>query len=135
MADKSNEILATPALLNMLVIEGAVVTIDAMWCQRGIARTVRDKKADYILALKGNQGSLHADFELFVSEQKARDFADTMITRYVRAAWIALLSARPSSLETALVRLRLPIAISTAPLRPPVRSPRAARTPMLPKTQ
>jgi len=58
MADKSNEILATPALLNMLVIEGAVVTIDAMWCQRGIARTVRDKKADYILALKGNQGSL-----------------------------------------------------------------------------
>jgi hypothetical protein len=81
MADKSNEILATPALLNMLVIEGAVVTIDAMGCQRGIARTIRDKKADYIPALKGNQGSLHADFELFVSEQKARDFADTMITR------------------------------------------------------
>ena len=52
-----------------------------MGCQRGIARTVRDKKADYVLALKGNQGSLHTDVELFVSEQKARDFTDTRITR------------------------------------------------------
>ena len=79
--DKSNEIIAIPKLLNMLAIEGAIVTSDAMGCQRGIARTVRDKKADYVLALKGNQGSLHTDVELFVSEQKARDFTDTRITR------------------------------------------------------
>ena len=81
VADKSNEIIAIPKLLNMLEIEGAIVTIDAMGSQRGIARTIRDKKADYVLALKGNQGSLHTDVELFVAEQKARDFADTRITR------------------------------------------------------
>jgi predicted transposase YbfD/YdcC len=81
VAEKSNEIMAIPKLLNLLAIEGAIVTIDAMGCQRDIARTIRDKKADYVLALKGNQGSLRADVELFAAEQKARDFTDTRITR------------------------------------------------------
>ena len=54
VADKSNEIIAIPALLDMLAIEGAVITIDAMGCQRDIAQKVLDQKADYILALKGN---------------------------------------------------------------------------------
>lgn len=58
VADKANEILAIPKLLDMLAIEGAIVTIDAMGCQRAIARKVLDKKADYIFALKGNQGRL-----------------------------------------------------------------------------
>jgi hypothetical protein len=61
VADKSNEIIAIPALLDMLAIEGAVVTIDAMGCQRNISQKVLDKKADYILALKGNQGTLRED--------------------------------------------------------------------------
>jgi predicted transposase YbfD/YdcC len=61
VADKSNEIIAIPALLDMLTIEGAVITIDAMGCQRDIAQKVIDKKADYILALKGNQGTLRED--------------------------------------------------------------------------
>jgi predicted transposase YbfD/YdcC len=82
VADKSNEIVAIPALLDMLAIEGAVVTIDAMGCQREIARKVIDKKADYILALKGNQGSLREDVELFADEQKANDFKDTKVTRH-----------------------------------------------------
>jgi predicted transposase YbfD/YdcC len=82
VADKSNEIVAIPALLDMLAIEGAVVTIDAMGCQRDIARKVLDKKADYILALKGNQGSLREDVELFAAEQKANGFRDTKITRH-----------------------------------------------------
>ena len=47
----------------MQTIEGAIVTIAAMGCQRGIARTLRDKKANYILALKGNQPTLKADIE------------------------------------------------------------------------
>jgi predicted transposase YbfD/YdcC len=81
VADKSNEIVAIPKLLTMLAIEGAIVTIDAMGCQREIARTIRDRKADYVLALKGNQGSLRADVELFAAEQKARDFADTQVSR------------------------------------------------------
>jgi hypothetical protein len=55
VADKSNEIIAIPALLDMLAIEGAVVTIDAMGCQRDIAQKVLNKKADYILALKGTR--------------------------------------------------------------------------------
>ena len=67
VADKSNEIVAIPKLLEMLVIEGAIVTIDAMGRQRGIAQKVLDKKADYVLALKGNQGSLREDVELFAA--------------------------------------------------------------------
>jgi predicted transposase YbfD/YdcC len=68
--DKSNEIVAIPALLDMMSIEGAVVTIDAMRCQRDIASKIIDKKADYILALKGNQGKLCEDVEVFADEQK-----------------------------------------------------------------
>ncbi len=52
VAEKSNEITAIPKLLNMLAIEGAIVTIDAMGCQREIAQQILDKKADYVLALK-----------------------------------------------------------------------------------
>ncbi len=74
VADKSNEIVAIPKLLEMLAIEGAIVTIDAMGCQRDITWKVLDKKADYVLALKGNQGALRVDVELFVAEQKANEF-------------------------------------------------------------
>jgi len=81
VADKANEIVAIPKLLDMLAIEGAVVTIDAMGCQRAIAQKIVDKKADYILALKGNQGTLREDIDLFIDEQKARDFKDTTVSR------------------------------------------------------
>ena len=81
VAEKSNEIIAIPKLLEMLAIEGAIVTIDAMGCQRNIAQTIVDKKADYVLALKGNQGSLRDDVELFVAEQKAAGFKDTKISQ------------------------------------------------------
>src|SRR5271166_6240957 len=81
VAEKSNEIIAIPKLLDMLAIEGAIVTIDAMGCQREIAQKILDKKADYVLALKGNQGSLQADVEVFMAEQKANGFADTEITQ------------------------------------------------------
>lgn len=81
VADKSNEITAIPRLLAMLDIEGAVVTIDAMGCQRDIARAIVERKADYILALKANQESLHDDVALFVKEQKSRDFRDAVTSR------------------------------------------------------
>ena len=87
VADKANEIVAIPKLLDMLAIEGAVVTIDAMGCQRAIAQKIVDKKADYILALKGNQGALRQDVELFVAEQKARDFNDTTVSRADHGRW------------------------------------------------
>ena len=81
VAEKSNEIVAIPKLLDMLAVEGAIITIDAMGCQRTIARRIMNKKADYVFGLKGNQGSLRKDVDLFVAEQKARDFADTTISR------------------------------------------------------
>src|SRR5437016_1488954 len=82
VSEKSNEIVAIPALLDMMAIEGAIVTIDAMGCQRDIAAKILEKKADYILALKGNQGTLCEDVEVFVAEQKAKDFQDTKISRH-----------------------------------------------------
>jgi predicted transposase YbfD/YdcC len=81
VAEKSNEIVAIPKLLDMLAVEGAIITIDAMGCQRAIAQKIIDKKADYVFGLKGNQGSLRDDVELFVIEQKAKNFADTTISR------------------------------------------------------
>ena len=81
VAEKSNEIVAIPKLLDMLAIEGAIVTIDAIGCQREIAKKVIDKKADYVLALKGNQGTLHEDVELFANEQKTNNFNDTTLSQ------------------------------------------------------
>jgi predicted transposase YbfD/YdcC len=81
VAEKSNEITAIPKLLDLLAIEGAIVTIDAMGCQREIAQKIVDKKADYVLALKGNQGTLRDDVEEFVAEQKAVDFKNSKISR------------------------------------------------------
>jgi len=81
VAEKSHEIVVIPKLLNMLAIEGAIITIDAMGCQRDIAQQVIDKKADYVLALKGNQGSLREDVELFATEQRAKGFTDTKISQ------------------------------------------------------
>lgn len=59
--EKSNEITAIPALLDVLAIEGCVVTIDAMGCQTGIAQKIIEQQADYMLAVKGNQGTLSED--------------------------------------------------------------------------
>jgi predicted transposase YbfD/YdcC len=76
VAEKSNEITAIPKLLDLLSLKGAIVTIDAIGCQTAVAQKIVDKDADYVLALKGNQGTLHRDIELFFQEQVARDFAD-----------------------------------------------------------
>jgi predicted transposase YbfD/YdcC len=77
---KSNEIVAIPELLDMMALEGAVVTIDAMGCQKAIAAKILDKQADYVLALKDNQGTLRADVEEFATEQMARGFQDATTT-------------------------------------------------------
>lgn len=58
---KSNEITAIPKLLELLSLRGATVTLDAMGCQKGIAKAITEKGADYIFGLKGNQPSLHAE--------------------------------------------------------------------------
>jgi predicted transposase YbfD/YdcC len=61
--DKSNEITAIPELLTLLNVTGCIVTIDAMGCQKKIAQTIRNEKADYVLAVKDNQGNLHQDIQ------------------------------------------------------------------------
>ena len=61
VAAKSNEITAIPRLLAVLALEGAIVTIDAMGCQKEIAKTIRERGADYVLAVKGNQEHLEED--------------------------------------------------------------------------
>jgi predicted transposase YbfD/YdcC len=80
--EKSNEIIAIPKLLAMLSLEGAIVTIDAMGCQREIAKQIMDKGGNYIFALKGNQGSLREDVELFAAEQKANGFKDATVSHH-----------------------------------------------------
>jgi predicted transposase YbfD/YdcC len=65
---KSNEITAVPKLLAMLSLKGRFVTVDALNCQRAIARQIVDQGGDYALALKGNQGSLHADVRDFLDD-------------------------------------------------------------------
>jgi len=80
VADKSNEIVAIPKLLDLLHIEGTIGTIDAMGCQRDIAHKIVDKNADYILALKGNQGTLREDAELFTDEHVPNGFQNTSVT-------------------------------------------------------
>jgi len=76
VAEKSNEITAIPALLELLDLRGCIVTIDAMGCQKEIAAKIIDGGADYVLALKGNQSGLLEDVqELFVYAEEL-GFAD-----------------------------------------------------------
>jgi len=70
VADKSNEIPAIPELLRLLELRGAVVTCDAMGCQREIGARIVDQEVDYVLGLKGNQGTLHKDVALFFDERQ-----------------------------------------------------------------
>jgi predicted transposase YbfD/YdcC len=65
---KSNEITAVPKLLELLDLDGAVISIDAMGCQKEIARTVVEGKGDYLLQVKDNQPALHADLKLLFAE-------------------------------------------------------------------
>jgi predicted transposase YbfD/YdcC len=74
--DKSNEITALPTLLRALELAGCVVTVDAMGCQKTVAREIHEADADYVLALKANQGTLHAEVQAFLDDAHARRFAD-----------------------------------------------------------
>jgi predicted transposase YbfD/YdcC len=74
--DKSNEITALPALLRLLSLEGCIVTIDAMGCQTAIAQEIFDQEADYVLALKENQGTLYQDVLLAFHDALQNGFRD-----------------------------------------------------------
>ncbi len=74
--DKSNEITAVPQLLRVLELEGCIVTLDAMGCQKNIAREIQEADADYVLALKGNQGTMHQEIKSYLDEGIARGVAE-----------------------------------------------------------
>lgn len=71
--EKSNEITAIPKLLEMLAVKDCIITIDAMGCQRDIAAKIQEKGADYVLALKGNQASIHTEAKRIFNDQHTRD--------------------------------------------------------------
>ncbi len=68
VADKSNEITAVPELLRVLELSGCIVTLDAMGCQKKIAREIIEADADYVLALKGNQETVHEEVKTFLDQ-------------------------------------------------------------------
>jgi predicted transposase YbfD/YdcC len=71
VADKSNEITAVPQLLRVLELSGCIVTVDAMGCQKKIAREIVEADADYVLALKGNQETVHEEVKTFLDQTLA----------------------------------------------------------------
>jgi len=76
--EKSNEITAIPILLEMLELKGCIVTIDAMGCQKDIAKNIVNAEADYVFGLKGNQSSLHDDVRLYFENE---DVTKKTVTR------------------------------------------------------
>lgn len=79
---KSNEITAIPELLELLELRGCIVTIDAMGCQKEIAKKIIGKGASYVLALKGNQGDLYKDVKLFFEDALKGGFQDFSFDYY-----------------------------------------------------
>lgn len=73
---KSNEITAIPELLKLLDLEGAIVTVDAMGTQKEIAKDIQDKKADYVMALKGNQGLFYEEVKQYWEDSELKKAAD-----------------------------------------------------------
>ena len=76
VGEKTNEITAIPELLQLLEISGALVTIDAMGCQRAIADRIRQREADYVLAVKENQPTLYEQVEGAIAEALEQDAKD-----------------------------------------------------------
>jgi predicted transposase YbfD/YdcC len=82
-AEKSNEITAIPELLRLVNIKGAIITIDAMGTQKAIAEQIIELEADYVLALKGNQETLHQAVINHIDKQGENDFADANARRHI----------------------------------------------------
>lgn len=82
-AEKSNEITAIPELLRLVDIKGAIITIDAMGTQKAIAEIVIDRETDYVLALKGNQETLHQEVIDHIDKQSENDFAEVNARRHI----------------------------------------------------
>ena len=82
VAERSHEIVAIPVLLKTLHLKGALVTIDAAGCQTEIVNTIREGGGDYLLAVKGNQPTLHAAVEKVFDDACESDFAGVSFTQH-----------------------------------------------------
>jgi predicted transposase YbfD/YdcC len=103
--DKSNEITAVPELLRALELAGCIVTLDAMGCQKKIAREIIEADADYVLALKGNQESVHREVKTFLDDaiaqrQQARAPGAPMPAEAAALAFLETLEKDHGRLET-----------------------------------
>lgn len=78
-ADKSNEITAIPELLSLLDIAGSTITMDAMGCQTKIVEKIINKKANYVIGLKGNQGELNGDVRFMFENKSSKMNFDTVV--------------------------------------------------------
>ena len=81
-SDKSNEITAIPLLLDILDIQGCIVTIDAMGCQTAIVEKIVEKEADYVITCKGNQEQLHEDIEALFARLLQQALPQTDLTHH-----------------------------------------------------
>lgn len=81
VSEKSNEITAIPEVLALLALQDAVVTIDAMGCQHAVAQQIQAQGGHYVLALKGNQSTLHEDVVSFLEQQRLERF------RFIEGRW------------------------------------------------
>jgi predicted transposase YbfD/YdcC len=102
-AEKSNEITAIPQLLEQISIENSIVTIDAAGCQKKIAETIIGGKGDYVLALKGNQSTLHQAVMDHIFKHMENDFAEVKCRKHVET-----LKGHGRTDEITYFQLRLP---------------------------
>jgi predicted transposase YbfD/YdcC len=73
---------AIPLLLDLLSLKGNTITIDAMGCQKAIAKKIHEKEGDYVLALKGNQGNLNDDVQLFLTKEAKKESSSAIEDKY-----------------------------------------------------
>jgi predicted transposase YbfD/YdcC len=102
---KSNEITAVPQLLRALELSGCIVTLDAMGCQKKIAREIKEADADYVLALKGNQPLVHEEVKTFLDatvaeKKKARPAGAPMARAAARLAELETIEKEHGRIET-----------------------------------
>lgn len=81
-ADKSNEITAIPELLDILAIKETVVSIDAMGCQKAIAEKIIEKEGNYLLAVKGNQETLHTEISTCFNTIAENNFSTSEVSHF-----------------------------------------------------
>jgi predicted transposase YbfD/YdcC len=94
VADKSNEITAVPELLGLLELSGCIVTIDAMGCQKKIAKEINEADADYVLALKGNQETVHEEVKTFLDATLVEQQAPRLVGAKLSKAAATLASVQ-----------------------------------------